>query len=245
MGKRVRAVLFDYGHTLVDVPKWEEYLLQLQAEVAPWIGAAVPDLDGDGVLLSRGLHAGMDLLEGSYSQGQIEELEMRQLYRDAFRSQGVTLPERVVDELVEADHDLFARAVRVAETAPSLLEELRRRGYRIGIVSNNIFYQERSIELFPLLRGQVGPVVEAVAISSYVGRRKPDPSIYQAVLRQMGLAPEDVVFVGDRLREDVRGPLGLGMAAAYLTHEFRQEPDEAGEAAATLQRVGDLGAYLA
>ncbi|MBI2911944.1 MAG: HAD family hydrolase, partial [Chloroflexi bacterium] len=114
-----------------------------------------------------------------------------------------------------------------------------------GIVSNNIFYQERSIQLFPLLRGHVGPVVEAVALSSHVGRRKPDPSIYQSVLGQMGLEPEDVIFVGDRLREDVRGPLALGMAAAYLTHEFRQEPDAAGEAEATLQRVGDLTGYLA
>ncbi len=241
----VRAVLFDYGHTLVDVPNWEEYLLRLHAEVAPWIGAAVPALDGDGTLLERGLHTVMDLLEGSYRQGQIEELEMRRLYHDAFRSQGIGLPERVLADLVEADHDLFARAVRVADTAPALLEELRRRGYRLGIVSNNIFYQERSIQLFPLLRGHVGPLIEAVALSSYVGRRKPDPSIYQAVLGQMRLEPEDVIFVGDRLREDVRGPLALGMAAAYLTHEFRQEPDEAGEAAATLQRVGDLAAYLA
>lgn len=242
--KRVRAVLFDYGHTLVDVPKWEEYLLRLHGEVAPWIGAAVPELDGDGARLGRGLHTVMELLEGSYRQGQIEELEMRQLYREAFQSQGVALPERVVEQLVEADHDLFARAVRVADTAPALLEELRRRGYRLGVVSNNIFYQESAIELFPLLRGHVGPVLEAVALSSYVGRRKPDPAIYQAVLGHMRLEPEEVIFVGDRLREDVRGPLGLGMAAAYLTHEFRQEPDEAGEAAATLQRVGDLVAHL-
>src|SRR5688500_9666362 len=78
-----------------------------------------------------------------------------------------------------------------------------------------------------------------VAIYSVaVGHRKPNPAIYQAALGALGVA-DDVLFVGDRVREDVRGPQALGMRAV-LTHEFRQE--EPGDAAplAVIRELGEV-----
>ena len=47
--------------------------------------------------------------------------------------------------------------------------------------------------------------------TSEVGKRKPHPAIYEAVLSELDVAPERSLFVGDRLVEDVRGPAALGM----------------------------------
>ena len=55
----------------------------------------------------------------------------------------------------------------------------------------------------------------------------------------LATAAEDTIFVGDRVREDVRGPQLLGMRGV-LTHEFRQE-DSAGSAPhAVIQDLREL-----
>ncbi len=45
---------------------------------------------------------------------------------------------------------------------------------------------------------------------------KPDPAIYQPVLEQLGLPPQDVLAVGDSLRTDIAGAVGVGLAACWV-----------------------------
>ena len=72
--------------------------------------------------------------------------------------------------------------------------------------------------------------------SAWVGARKPHPRIYAHTLEQLGVAPEDALFVGDTWTCDVDGPRAAGMHAVYLrrTHlgadhtapEPRTAPDD-------------------
>jgi FMN phosphatase YigB (HAD superfamily) len=41
------------------------------------------------------------------------------------------------------------------------------------------------------------------------------------VLRELALSPAEVIFVGDRMREDVQGPQNLGMRAILRYHPRR------------------------
>jgi HAD superfamily hydrolase (TIGR01459 family) len=45
---------------------------------------------------------------------------------------------------------------------------------------------------------------------------KPDPAIYQPVLEQLGLAPGEVLAVGDSLRTDIAGAVGVDLAACWV-----------------------------
>jgi HAD superfamily hydrolase (TIGR01459 family) len=45
---------------------------------------------------------------------------------------------------------------------------------------------------------------------------KPDPAIYQPVLEQLGLPPEEVLAVGDSLRTDIAGAAGVDLAACWV-----------------------------
>jgi HAD superfamily hydrolase (TIGR01459 family) len=45
---------------------------------------------------------------------------------------------------------------------------------------------------------------------------KPDPAIYQPVLEQLGLPPDQVLAVGDSLRTDIAGAVGVGLAACWI-----------------------------
>ena len=77
-------------------------------------------------------------------------------------------------------------------------------------------------------------------------RRKPHPRIYQAALTRLGVPAAGAVFVGDRLKEDVRGPKEVGMRAV-LTRQFRQEDprDAAMPPDAVIASLGELPAVLA
>jgi HAD superfamily hydrolase (TIGR01459 family) len=56
---------------------------------------------------------------------------------------------------------------------------------------------------------------------------KPDPAIYQPVLELLGLPPHDVLAVGDSLRTDIAGAVGVDLPACWVLDgihgvEFRQ-----------------------
>lgn len=68
--------------------------------------------------------------------------------------------------------------------------------------------------------------LSAVVISEEVGLRKPRPEIFQAVAKQLGLAPRDILHVGDNLKADVAGAKAVGMMTVWLTRQI-EEPDRA------------------
>jgi putative hydrolase of the HAD superfamily len=69
-------------------------------------------------------------------------------------------------------------------------------------------------------RGGFGHVWDSIISSMDIGVRKPDPSIYQAALRQLGLSPSQAVFVGHRNYE-LEGARAVGMT----TIAFNYDPD--------------------
>lgn len=109
------------------------------------------------------------------------------------------------------------------------LRALADTGVRVGIISNADGMMAQRLALLDLC--QVGPgtgvEVECVVDSGAVGVMKPDPRIFEAALHLLGLAAEEVWYVGDMPAIDVVGarragirpvlmdPLGLHCEADY------------------------------
>ena len=53
---------------------------------------------------------------------------------------------------------------------------------------------------------------------------KPQPAFFQEMLRRLGAAPQECLYVGDRQLEDVKGAGGVGMVTVWLNRP-RSEPD--------------------
>jgi len=98
-----------------------------------------------------------------------------------------------------------------------VLEELRRAELRIAVVSNGI----RDLRAF-VAHHRLD--VDAIVDSRSHGRVKPHPTIFQAALALLAVAPEDAVMVGDSLEEDIDGARALGMRAILIDREERH-PD--------------------
>jgi 2-haloalkanoic acid dehalogenase type II len=63
---------------------------------------------------------------------------------------------------------------------------------------------------------------DAVVTSEMARAYKPDPRVFQRVLRETGVLPEEALYVGDTLLDDVHGAKLAGMSAAWIN---RNEAD--------------------
>ena len=99
-----------------------------------------------------------------------------------------------------------------------VLEELRRHGQKLGLVSNG----ERDLDEFVAHHALE---VDVAIGSRAFGRTKPHPSIFAAALERLEVEPQDAAMVGDSYADDIEGARALGLRAFLLDREGRY-PDE-------------------
>jgi HAD superfamily hydrolase (TIGR01509 family) len=231
----IDGVLFDYGQTLVtfEYPKREllEVIRNFLPTIEETIGAPAPAAETilEDVLMP---------LEKYVTSTSEDEVDWLDVAKASWEAAGLSLPDGLLSEIVDAEQMCWDRIVRVDPEAWPLLEVLRSRGIRRAICSNAPFPPE-------MMRRQVatngiGAVMDGVVFSSMVGRRKPAPEIYRAALDAIGVTPGRVLFVGNRELEDYEGPRALGMQAVIYT-AHNSHPTEPGiPVIAKLAEVTDL-----
>ncbi|MFN2589533.1 MAG: HAD family hydrolase [Actinomycetota bacterium] len=238
----VRAILFDYGHTLVDFHRTEEALRDAYEQIGARIEAVaymeVPEL----LDLIERVAGGVDrMVEESYRQRRLEELDIVAVFRESLAAVGFDLPDDVLQHIIAVDHSAYSRSITIEPDMLGVLRDLRRRGYRTALVSN--------VTLLPRLMRQdleaqgLAPLMDALVFSSEVRVRKPDPRIFRHALDEIGAHPSEAVFVGDRLNDDVTGARGVGMRAVQ-TVQFRTEEDPEVSPDGRIEHLSELPSLL-
>jgi putative hydrolase of the HAD superfamily len=216
----VDAVLFDWGDTLFHFA-YDEALLEGGWEA----GLATLDRDelpGHDESAARFRERYMPLL---WVPGSVDEVEYPEMIRELLSGFGVDLADDELGRFLEAEHAAWDPARQLGAHTHALLDSLRSRGLRTGLVSNAFdpgWLLHRDLE-----RMGLGERLDVAVFSSEVGKRKPHEAIFQTALERLGVAPERTVFVGDRRYEDVRGAKELGMTTVQALW-FRADDDERG-----------------
>jgi len=238
----VRGILFDFGHTLVDFQRTQEALHSAYEEIRARIEAVAYMEVPEFLDLVERVAGGVDrLVAESYEQRRMEEVDQAELFRQSLSGIGFDLPDDVIEHIVALDHSAYSNSITVEPEVLAALDELRRARYRMGLVSN--------ISLRPdlmradLERMGLAKYLDAMVFSSEVGLRKPDPRIFQEALDRLGVEPQETVFVGDRLYDDVSGAQAVGMRAV-LTRQFRQEDDPDYAPDAVISHLSELPEVL-
>ena len=126
------------------------------------------------------------------------------------------------DRDVARGHEVLGReagAIRLHEGVLPTLHELKRRGFKLGIVTNTAHPTE--VKLGWLRQeGVGGDVFDAVASSCEVGISKPEPGIYEAALGQLEAAAPYAAFVG-HATDELDGASAVGL----ITVAYNFEPD--------------------
>lgn len=99
------------------------------------------------------------------------------------------------------------------EGVVATVKELKRRGYKLGIIANTI--TETEIPDWMCTAG-VADCFKTVILSSKVRLRKPDPAIYLLASRCIGSLPEKCAYVGDNPVRDVEGAVEAGYGCMVL-----------------------------
>jgi putative hydrolase of the HAD superfamily len=142
--------------------------------------------------------------------------------------------------MFERFDDFFDRVFEVFEdpgswklfpdTVPTLTR-LREQQIELGIISN---FDSR---LFTVLRGLgIAEAFATVTISSLAHAAKPSPKIFQLALEKHALDPEEAMYVGDSLRDDVEGATKAGLRAILLDRHSQH----AGTGVQTIRTLEEL-----
>jgi HAD superfamily hydrolase (TIGR01509 family) len=180
----IEAVLFDWSGTLVQFT-WDEELL----------------VEGHRAALGRD--------DPAFTE-RYRELMLgggpRRPYAEVLRELGVDDP----DAFIDAEHEVWRPAHQVLGSAQALLESLRGRGVKTGVVANAWPEPARLLRADAEAFGLAG-LLDVMVFSDEAGAVKPEPAIFLQALEQLGVEPANAMFVGDRLETDVQGAANLGM----------------------------------
>lgn len=84
--------------------------------------------------------------------------------------------------------------------------------YGVGVLTNGFAeVQARKFDAFPVLRDRA----EAIVVSEETGALKPDPAVFRHATERAGVRAEEVLYVGDSYRSDVKGAENAGWRVAW------------------------------
>jgi len=190
----IEAVLFDWSDTLVEFT-WDDELLRDGHRAAL---AAIGSDEDPASFTAR------------YRPVVLEQATPDDPYAELLRSLLGQLTDAQVDAWIDAEHTVWRPAHQVLGSAQALLDSLRNRGLKTGLVANSWPEPARVLradaEVFGLAR-----LLDVQVYSGEVGVRKPAPEIFLRALDELGGDPLAAMFVGDRLEADVQGAANVGM----------------------------------
>ncbi|HBG77481.1 MAG TPA: hypothetical protein DDW84_01340 [Phycisphaerales bacterium] len=125
------------------------------------------------------------------------------------RMRGVSLTDEQWDEFAWLWYEPLSRLGSIEPDLSQTLEKLKSAGLKLGILSNtfiNAFMLDRHLEQFNL------PGYFSIRLYSYQFKfRKPNRRIFIDSAQMMGCLPENILYVGDRLDNDVAGAAKTNM----------------------------------
>ena len=212
----LEAVLFDWGDTLMRW-QWDPELLTAGHEA----GLRAIGREPLPSLTTRFRDAYLPLL---WVPGTLEEVEYPALVRTVLGEEGIDVDDDELDRFLEAEHDAWSSACMLASTTHALLEALRDRELKVGLVSNAL--DPPHLLHRDLARLGMAQRLDVAVFSSEVGWRKPHPAIFERALDRIGAEPRKTLFVGDTLATDIAGAAVIGMRTCQATW-FRADEDPA------------------
>ena len=187
---QVQGVVFDLDDTLFDQKDWIHRKLRMlwQAE-------------------QHWLPSELDFLKATMAI--LEEGERAKLFDVYARHQGLSDNQRLT--LIDVYRKARPDTGRLYPDVAGALAQLRRRGLRLGLLTDNPAVSQRD----KLRATPLEPALDAVVLTGELGTPKPAAAAFAAVAHRLGLAADQLVMVGDHIFRDSLGALDAGYAHAF------------------------------
>ena len=141
------------------------------------------------------------------------------------------------EELTQFWFQQFGLSAVAMPGANHLLAELKQQGYKLAVVSNGGHATRLTI-----LQGLgFSHYFDQIISSELVGISKPNPEIFLHTSRQLDVAPQNCLFIGDHPVNDIQGATEAGMQALWFKG-FHEAEDH--KLMNTIQNLAEIKQYL-
>lgn len=122
-----------------------------------------------------------------------------------------------VEEFIEERNRIFGQFTELYPETLEVLEALKKK-YKIGMITNGYSLVQRE----KITIAKIGHYFDDIIVSGEEEFEKPEPGIFLKACNNLGVAPEDAVYVGDYYPNDIAGALGANLKPIWIT----ENPDE-------------------
>lgn len=209
----INGILFDCYKTLIDIVTDEDDKKTYES-VSNW-------------LIYQGVRITPDQLESEYKGScllgtqaigqEYPEIRVEKTFEVICKQNSLwDIDEKTLgEETARAFRSASLRRLQVFPQSVRLLDELKE--YPLGVVSNG----QRVFSEIELRYLNLFDHFKSVIFSSDLGFKKPDPRIFLAGARALGLNEKEVLYIGDNFENDIIPSVKLGMKSMHIEEAWR------------------------
>jgi len=214
--RRIESVIFDLDDTLLDWSQpemeWHEFTRPMADNVYDHLqaqGHSLGDRDQFFLLLREQVEKEWERAKEDWSGANFGKA-----LRETCQEAGADMERLDLEETMRAYDWRPMPGVDLYDDARAVLDELRERGYQIGLITNSflpMWMRDVELEHYGLIH-----YFDARLTSGDAGYMKPHPAIYEQMLDLLGVPAERAVFVGDRPVNDIAGANEAGLISVLI-----------------------------
>ena len=209
----INGILFDCYKTLIDIVTDEDDKKTYES-VSNWLIYQGVRITPDQL---KSEYKGSCLL-GTQAIGQeYPEIRVEKIFEVICKQNSLwDIDEKTLgEETARAFRSASLRRLQVFPQSVRLLDELKE--YPLGVVSND----QRVFSEIELRYLNLFDHFKSVIFSSDLGFKKPDPRIFLAGARALGLNEKEVLYIGDNFENDIIPSVKLGMKAMHIEEAWK------------------------
>lgn len=216
--EKIKVLFTDYYDTLVHRNVHPNSVLRIWSKI---------------VIRELGLNISIDTLYFTFKESVLylvkklntdrNELPYEALQMEVFRRLNSSY--LITDDLESAYLDIFEKAHLKAELGVqrlnkdtlNIIKDFKDRGGKVYLLSD--FYCPKSLFENLLKHHEISHLFDGIYSSSSEGKSKHRGSIYQSILTNLKLDPQNVLMIGDNYRSDFKNAINAGINAYLLPHK--------------------------
>lgn len=122
---------------------------------------------------------------------------------------------KILDDMAYTGLAKYFKDIKPFKDVPETFAKLKEAGYRIALLSD--FPPEQKGDLWGLK-----PYCEKILSTEKIGALKPSKYPFGILAMELGVQPQEILYVGNSAKYDIKGAKNAGMMTAYLEPFWRR-----------------------
>lgn len=215
---KCEGLLFDLYGTLVNLKSYES--MEEFSRMARWLQMQGITVSGQS-LYEFYKRRTMDLYSFARDKISFPDVDILRVFQEAIQFfAGEDKGEDFARRAALVFRALTIESIRLYPHSRKTLRELKRRGYRMGIITNG----QAAFTIPEIEDLNIAKFFDLVIISSDVGYSKPEHKIIQIATTQLEISPSKIAMIGDDLHGDIFTAKITGLKTVFINSDVDTDP---------------------